>query len=167
MNIPVEKTSCLVGLNSNVTVGEVVIHVQTEDFAAKCLLVTNVLVDGHCIRRIERNYAEHVMKAGFASKLCKVAKAQQEATVQRVPEIWADHVNQTPERQFNVRIADQQLVLLARVTWLFELGLRLREVNPEIAELTWRELLEIDPTHRKAAANLNRLVWARQQKSSN
>jgi hypothetical protein len=157
MNIPIERAVGLIGLNNNVTIDGVVVHIQTEDFATRFLLVTNVLVDGCCIHKVERNYAEHVTKVDFTSKLCRVAKAQHDATVQRVPEIWADYLEHKP----NIRIADLQLTLLARVTWLFELGLKLCDLDPEAAEMTWRELLAIEPKHRKAQANLNRLVWAR------
>lgn len=162
MNIP-ETVACIVGLNDNLLLDGRTVQVQTEDFTNLSRLVTNVLVEGACIHRVVRDYSQHLNNPNLPRNLCKAARVQHGLTVQRLPEILADYqVKQEPK----ATQADHQLTLLARVTWLFDLGCRLLKVDPQSAEITWQEVLEIDPNHRKALANINRLRWARQKANS-
>lgn len=161
MDIPVTKAACIVGLNDNLSLDGRTVQVQTEDYPAKCQLITNVLVEGRCAHRVVRDYSQHVTNPNFAMNLCKAAKAQHGLTVQRAPEILAAHIVQEETEKSQSSNTARQISLLARTTWLFDLGLRLLKIDPQLAEITWQEILEIDPNHRKALANINRLKWAR------
>jgi hypothetical protein len=83
--------------------------------------------------------------------------------VQKASEILATHIVQELTEKAQNSTSARQVALLARTTWLFDLGLRLLRIDPHLAEITWQEILELDPNHRKALANIKRLKWARQK----
>jgi hypothetical protein len=157
------------GVNTNVQIGAVTLHVQTENFPLKSMLITNVYFEGTCIHSVKWSYSDHVGKAQFETKLQKAAELQQRGVVQRVPEIWAarnapqlteNSVSESPISE--VRATNSQVELpeavLERIDHLYLLAMRLMKSNPKAAEMTLWEILSLNPNHKLTQLKLGLLL---------
>jgi len=158
------------GVNTNVQIGSITLHVQTENFPRDLLLITNVYFDGTCIHSVKWSYADHVGKPSFEARLQKAAELQQRTVVKRVPEIWAEHIApkfpDPPITQIrSIRPPAVEPVELSetvrdRIDRLFILAMRVRKHNLRTAELIWHEILDIDPNHQLTLLKLGLLSIA-------
>jgi hypothetical protein len=158
------------GVNTNVQIGSITLHVQTENFPRDLLLITSVYLDGACIHSVKWSYANHVGKPSFELKLQKAVELQQKNVVQRVPEIWAAYIApKFPEppitqirsiRPSAVGSVELSEAVRDRIDQLYILAMRVRKSSPETAVLIWHEVLTLNPNHQLTIQKLKLLEIA-------
>lgn len=148
-----EAAKKFAGVNTNVQIGSITLHVQTENFPRDLLLITNVYLGGACIHSVKWSYASHVGKDQFEAKLQKAAELQQKNVVQRAPQIWA-------ARFTAVKLVELDEAVRDRIDRLFILAMRVRKTNLQVAELIWYEILSLNPSHRPTLLKLGLLSIA-------
>lgn len=86
------------GLNSNITVNDQVLHVQTEDLGGKNLqIVTHVFSKtGQVVKVVRFDYAKHCDKTNLGPILNKALQLQHTATIQELKKDDRTAQNQAP-----------------------------------------------------------------------
>jgi hypothetical protein len=76
----------LIGLNTNLTLGDQVLHVQTEDLGRqKACIVTHVFSkDGRVIQKVRFDYSQHLGHPNLLGILPRAMRAQHTAVMQRL-----------------------------------------------------------------------------------
>jgi hypothetical protein len=152
---PAPSTSAVVRavvLNTNVQVGDAVLHVQTEQLASIQQLITCVLHEGQVLARVSRSYAKHANREDLQDVLSRVAASQHKQQVEKASGIWKSACNKSEELPVTSDEAVQQAFAL------FELGLTLVRTNPQQALDVWDRAHALDPSNRACLANLNMLA---------
>lgn len=163
LSIPSDHGVDRVILNTNVKVGDVVVHVQTEEVKPKGLIVTYVLYEGQVIDRVERSYTKFGSKPNIRELIHKVADAQHNKKIGSVREIWAQfsttvgHSGRAPKRASLRPAAMSSQSDSDRALELFELGLTLYKEEPLKAHAAWKEAVGLDPNNKVYRTNLKRL----------
>lgn len=167
LSIPSDRGVGRVVLNTNVKVGDFVIHVQTEEVKPKKLIVTYVLYDGQVIDRTERSYTAHEDKPNLRELISKVAEAQHSKKVREVPSIWEGFsknlkISIRPPKRTTLRPVPMPVPVApqldaARALELFELGLTLYKEEPLKAQEAWEEAVHLDPDNKVYRVNLKKL----------
>jgi hypothetical protein len=167
LSIPSDQGVERVILNTNVTVGNSVVHVQTEEVKFKKLIVTYVLYEGQVIDRVERGYTAHEGKPNLRELIAKVADAQHSKKIREVPTIWDGFsknikISIKPPKRTTLRPVPMPVPVApqldtARALELFELGLTLYKEEPLRAQGAWEEAVRLDPDNKVYRANLKKL----------
>ena len=149
------ETTKFAGVNTNVQIGPVTLHVQTENFPRDLLLITNVYLDGACIHSVKWSYADHVGKAQFEAKLQKAAELQQRNVIKAVPGIWAERnaPKPPPSSGFYPRTLSESV--LDHIDRLYLLAMKVRKYSPETAVMIWEEILTLNPDHQLTLQKLS------------
>jgi hypothetical protein len=148
-------------LNTNVRVGDITLHVQTEEIKPSKLIVTCVLHEGQVIDRVERSYAGYEGKPNIRELIQKVASAQHTKKVVDVPLVWgrisrATRIqNKSTLRPIPMPVTPQ--LDETRALELFELGLTLYKEDPLRTREVWEEAVRLDPENKRYRVNLKRL----------
>lgn len=157
-----ETQKTFAGVNTNVQVGQVTLHVQTESFPLNSMLITNVYLLGTCIHSVKWSYASHLDKVRFESKLQKAAELQQKSVVQRIPEIWAERnaqqLSESPTTE--VQAGEISEEVRDHIDRLFLLAARAKKTNPQVAKMIFQEILAINPHHQLTIKKLSLLSIA-------
>jgi len=164
VQIPSDQGVDIVVLNTNVSIADVRVHVQTEEVKPKKLIVTCVLYEGQVIDRVERSYADVESKPNIRELIAKVANAQHGKRISEVPGIWK-RFSPTIKRSIRpLKVASLRPVLIGtpqldtgRALELFELGLTLYRDEPLRAKEAWEEASRLDPDNKVYRVNLKRL----------
>lgn len=163
VQIPSDQGVDIVVLNTNVSIDDVTVHVQTEEMKPKKLIVTCVLYEGQVIDRVERSYADVESKPNIRELIARVANAQHGKRISEVPNIW-ERFSSPVSRSIQTRKASLRPVSMVspqldtdRALELFELGLTLYKHEPLKAQEAWEEACRLDPTNKMYRANLKRL----------
>jgi hypothetical protein len=87
-NAQAVEIQSLIGLNSNLTVGEHVLHVQTEDLGrTRACIVTHVFSkSGQVVRKVRFDYSKHLAHPNLAHILPRAMQTQHVAVMQRLRE---------------------------------------------------------------------------------
>ena len=165
LSIPSDRGVGRVVLNTNVTVGNFVIHVQTEEVKPKKLIVTYVLYEGQVIDRVERGYTAHEDKPNLRELISKVAEAQHSKKIREVPGIWEGFsknlkISIKPPKRTTLRPVPMPVAPkldAAKALELFELGLTLYKEDPLKAQEAWEEAAHLDPDNKVYRVNLKKL----------
>jgi hypothetical protein len=152
-----ENPKVFAGINTNVQVGTANLHVQTENFPLKFLLITNVYFGGACIYSVKWDYSQHVNKRGFEEKLHKAAEIQQRSVVKIVPDIWEKHDRAPVVGGREVELSPE---ILDRIDRLFILAMKLRRFSPNTAKVVFLEILDLNPNHQLTLSKLSLLSFA-------
>lgn len=148
-------------LNTNITYERDVLHVQTEYLPAQHLLVSNVLVGGKSIYVKRLDCTIHARRATFEERLPSAMQAQQLQVVQRAPKLWEEYKQKQHGLQESRK--DARISNLERAENLYYLGVRLHEVCPDAAVLTWQEATTVSPAHHRAKVRLMRATIERKR----
>ena len=164
VQIPSDQGVDIVVLNTNVSIDDVSVHVQTEELKPNKLIVTCVLYEGQVIDRVARSYSDFESKPNIRELIAKVANAQHGKRVSEVPSIWERFSSLVSRLTRPLKIASLRPVSLVplkldtdRALELFELGLTLYKKEPLKAREVWEEASRLDPANKVYRANLKRL----------
>ena len=91
-NVESAEIQSLIGMNSNLTVGEQVLHIQTEDLGRKrgCIVTHVFSKSGQVIRKVRFDYSKHLGHPNLAHILPRAMQAQHLSVMQRLREEGAD-----------------------------------------------------------------------------
>lgn len=169
-HLPCKKDVNSIILNTNISVDDVTLHIQTECLGSVKQIVTHTLYKGRILNSVSRSYEKYIDRANLSDIIARVAASQHEQQARKAPGVWQKagsglyySVHPAAEsetspistiNQYNV----PDTVDTSRSLELFELGLSMVRTNPEQALELWAQAHALDPSNRACTANLNKLA---------